>query len=531
MTSPITPADPILGPARGSEFDFWLAVTDWPQRHQAELGDYIREVYRLAPLVGIDPAIVVSQSALETDNWRSEAWVKRRNPAGIGILGDPGKPSEDLGYEWKDGADAARAQIVHLYAYCKGAIFPNDPNIGAFIDLDPRYSAVFETFGYGKVIARTIRDLTGKWATDPLYAEKIAKRGNELFGFTEEDPPPMADITFGRVPKPVIVNRIIPDADNWAWDSLGPRDVLGVVYHTQVGTNWGTDGWFRTLWQPDGSPAGGQLGLTDYGITRRGTGILQWNDPWGHASKGVSPNRSPYASGPWERPPGGDGHAFVNTYGVNAINQRLASLEVDQFYDTLFTDEGFATLVALSAWIADQAKVPWDTYPINPATGLTFTYLHNEFQNHKPCAGSVIIGRVDELIAATAARMKQFQTGAVQPVPTPIPPKYVTPIIPPFLRKIPWVQEAPYNDVIMTLRTDVYRADKDGIKVYQISSINSGQTRAPLKKGEEFVVVYGWTKGGVEWGLTPYGSRIPLKDCTRMKEWQPEQVDAPAKAA
>src|SRR3954463_1361348 len=43
---------------------------------------YIREIYRLAPLVGIDPAFVVSQSALETADWTSTYWSNNLNPAG-----------------------------------------------------------------------------------------------------------------------------------------------------------------------------------------------------------------------------------------------------------------------------------------------------------------------------------------------------------------------------------------------------------------------------------------------------------------
>ena len=52
-----------------------------------ELRAYVMEVYRLAPLVGIDPAIVVAQSAHETGWWQSPAWTDHLNPAGIGITG------------------------------------------------------------------------------------------------------------------------------------------------------------------------------------------------------------------------------------------------------------------------------------------------------------------------------------------------------------------------------------------------------------------------------------------------------------
>ncbi len=191
MTKPIHPDDPILGPVRGSadvainaiRRSVWPRSVEFSEACQAAQ-EYVKEVFRLAPLVGIDPAVVVAQGALETGNWTSEHWIDRRNPAGIGVLGDPGGPVDDLGYAWKDGTDAARGQIVHLAAY---TLIPIDRwsdvwrVLTPYKSLDPRLYA-FEMAGWSGTVV-TIRDLTGKWATDPLYAEKTAKRGNELFGF------------------------------------------------------------------------------------------------------------------------------------------------------------------------------------------------------------------------------------------------------------------------------------------------------------------------------------------------------------
>jgi flagellum-specific peptidoglycan hydrolase FlgJ len=134
---------------------------------------YVAEVYRLAPLVGLDPAIVVAQSAHESGYWQSEIWVEHLNPAGIGVTG-PNVPSPT----WGSGEDAARAQIVHLYLYAAGEIGPGHP-LEPYLALDPRYEAAL---GAGRAAsARTIADLSGRWATDPLYADGIARVGNELF--------------------------------------------------------------------------------------------------------------------------------------------------------------------------------------------------------------------------------------------------------------------------------------------------------------------------------------------------------------
>jgi hypothetical protein len=229
----------------------------------------------------------------------------------------------------------------------------------------------------------------------------------------DPDPPPgSGQIAFGRVPRPTWVDRIIPDANNVAWDNLGQRQLRGIVYHRQVGTNWGTDGWFRTMWYRDQwgnlQKGGGQLGLTDFGIDRNSGEILQWNDYRGHGRSGVSPNRAGYASGPWQRPPG-DGVLFVDRYGVNAINRDLVSLEIDGWYDSPIAAAGMASIVNLSAYLADQAKIPWDRYPIVPSTGLVFTYSHDEFQNHKPCPGSVVLNLIPTIIERTKSRLKEFQ--------------------------------------------------------------------------------------------------------------------------
>src|SRR5439155_705844 len=82
------------------------ALADAPNLF-APVAEYVDEVYRLAPLVGMDPAIVVAQSAHETGAWTSPWWTERHNPAGIGITGDP--VENDQSHTWANGTDAARS--------------------------------------------------------------------------------------------------------------------------------------------------------------------------------------------------------------------------------------------------------------------------------------------------------------------------------------------------------------------------------------------------------------------------------------
>jgi hypothetical protein len=210
-------------------------------------------------------------------------------------------------------------------------------------------------------------------------------------------------VTFGRVTKPNWIDRIIPDANNWAWNNLGQRLLRGVTYHRQQGTNWGTDGWFRG--------GGGGKGLTDFGIDAYTGETLQWNDYTGHGRKGVSPNRAGWASGPWEGPPG-DGRAFVNLFGVNAINRDLVSLEIDRYYADPIKESGLKSIIQMTAWLADQQKIRWDSFPLNPHTTLVFTYEHGEFQAHKPCAGDVVRKYIPTIISNTQDILRVAQTGA-----------------------------------------------------------------------------------------------------------------------
>jgi hypothetical protein len=348
---------------------------------------YVEEVIRLYPVSGYSPEIVIAQWDVETGHGSEPEWTARLNPAGIGVT-----DARDFGYSWTTPAAAAQAQIVHLSAYVDGYNY----GLRKYLGQDPRYLLVLGTDWAGTV--STVDDLAGKWATDPDYGQKIADRVSRIRGGVT--PQPGGKLSFGNVPRPHIVDRVIPDSRNWAWDRLGQRMVKGVVYHRQLGTNWGTDAWFRG--------GGGGIGLTDYGIDSKSGEILKWNDPWGKGGPGVSTNRSPYASGG----PGGtsgDGTAFVKKLGRIAINRDLASIEIDRWYESPISEDGYSAIILLSAHLADSAMVPWTDYPYNPHTGLNFVYWHNEFQGEKPCPGKVVMDATAQIIEDTKQIMKKYQ--------------------------------------------------------------------------------------------------------------------------
>lgn len=169
---PMLPGDPLLGPSRGNADSAIAFAMRYGARRPGDVSAYISEVYRLAPQLGLDPAIVVAQSALETDTWRTDYWANHLNPAGIGIT-YWGQPS----YTWSNGTDAARGHLVHLALYATGPINPGHI-LYPYRHLDPRYDAALAAGYAGST--RTIADLTGRWATDPVYHQKIAGRGNDI---------------------------------------------------------------------------------------------------------------------------------------------------------------------------------------------------------------------------------------------------------------------------------------------------------------------------------------------------------------
>src|SRR5215212_8700055 len=170
----MTVEDPLIAARRGSAVQALASAIRAGARRPEDLRAYLMEVYRLAPLVGIDPAIVVAQSAHETGWWQSPAWTDHLNPAGIGITGP-----EITSPTWESGVAAARAHLVHLYLYAAGPIPPGHP-LQPYIPLDPRYEAALAAGRAGS--ASRLADLTGLWATDPDYGERVARVGNRLFG-------------------------------------------------------------------------------------------------------------------------------------------------------------------------------------------------------------------------------------------------------------------------------------------------------------------------------------------------------------
>ena len=226
-------------------------------------------------------------------------------------------------------------------------------------------------------------------------------------------------LTFGRVPHPAFQDRPITKPEGAGQNNLGRRTVKGVVLHRILGSLWGTDTYFRR---------GDVNALTDYGIgvaAQDGAAndglILRWNDPQGY--------QSGWASGPLSAPYG-DGLAFYEKYGINAINRDQASIEISGFQNTPLSEASRTAIAALIAYWADQYRIPWDVFPIAPQDGFSFVRWHQEFTigTGKECPFAVVMAETDDLIERARAILKRHQTGGTPtPDPEPEPPKHEIP--------------------------------------------------------------------------------------------------------
>lgn len=229
----------------------------------------------------------------------------------------------------------------------------------------------------------------------------------------------MADIIFGRVAAPPIVDRYIPDWQNSAWNNLGQRRGIGVCQHSMIGSLRGTDLWFRN------DPPRIAQALTDYGIGGSTDGALdgviyRWNDPYGI--------RSGWANGGSDGLEG-DGPAFVSTMGINAINRDLVSIERSDGgnINTPMSEKQFESICQLTAYHFDKAGVPYYSFPINPHFGIVTHMLHFEFAT-KACPFDpvrsniqVIQDRIREIMKAAQLVEDPVSTPGGEPVPEPEP--------------------------------------------------------------------------------------------------------------
>jgi len=428
---------------------------------------YLRELWRLCELTGIDFAFAASQFAHETARGTSDAWIDEGNPAGIGIM--DGGQRESMIYD--TGEKAARAQMVHLYAYVLGKI-PQNSELFNYISLDPRYDNVFSG-NMGGTIKRIEQFGNGKWATDPNYAEGIVAHANA--GLTTGGTAP----TGGNM-TPTIIDKYLHVAqDGYAGVNrryIGANEHKIIVLHIQEGTSWGSWTWFHNT-----TASSTVFANRDGSIWRL---VPEADAPWTNGD--VS---SPTAAG-WR---------VINAYGSDP-----------NYYTLSIETEGYASsnnAMGWQAWPKPQAQldaVVWQVkdwmqrYNIPIENVLRHADIN---QVSRPgCPGDAYYNYVINAVK---------NSGPV----TPVEPVYAKPVPVVDTHGVKWDGKAD-----LQVGTATFRAQKQKVKtqyranIRQHASRNAAETRAPLEPEKGFSVL-GWVNGEEvngerRWWITEAYSRV-----------------------
>ena len=138
------------------------------------MSNIVRLYFTTAKSIGLDPLIAVAQMELETAHLTSKAsQPPQRNPAGIGITGAPGE-----GLSFPNWTKAVRAHVGRLAAYAipKGK---GTPEQKALIDEALKVRPLGDE---KRGVAARLQGLSGTWATDQHYANKIVRIAGEIQG-------------------------------------------------------------------------------------------------------------------------------------------------------------------------------------------------------------------------------------------------------------------------------------------------------------------------------------------------------------
>lgn len=402
----------------------------------------------------------------------------KRNPWNLQIAG--------VGLTFASYVEAAEAWRSRLYdPRYKQGIYTRTVTIADLIGVYAPASDGNDTEGY---IRKLVADINRNGFDPPVTTPSTPAE-------PVEQEPSMATPVFGRVPHPLYQNRIVTSSR--AWDDLGPRTIRAAVWHRMYGTLWGTDSYFRG--------AAVTKALTDYGVgvaatdgAQQAGALLRWNDPNGR--------RAPWASGPVNNPTG-DAVPFLDRYGVNGINRDAVSIEISGNGDTALDAKARATVVALTAYYADQYGVPWDAFPAVPGEDRSFVMWHGEIYDGKrnSCPGAVVMAATDGMIDEIKVILKRYQAASA-PV-DPADPVYAKP------------QPPAKGDSIVNGRIFLAHAHTYTTKAAVVPRIyadpGSDPTGPRIPKGTQVTTSHVVSDVGESADLTAVlvdGSRIPIRD-------------------
>lgn len=227
-----------------------------------------------------------------------------------------------------------------------------------------------------------------------------------------EQEPPMADLVFGRVPKPPMKVMIVPKgaSGQTGWFQCPPRHNVGFMAHETQGMSSGE--WYYNFFScPNGERCGDAL--VDFLIDPQGV-IYMYNDPEG--------TRAPWANGGGALSSGGlegDGVAYVDYFGLGAVDTKTISCEIVKNHGAPMTAKQIVSLGKLFAHYADRDQQPWTNWPAIAKYGGTRVYLNHFEIGTTNCF--INPDDNDKVIAEVQSNMKAAQEGGA-----PAKPVYAT---------------------------------------------------------------------------------------------------------
>jgi hypothetical protein len=482
------PTDRILAPPRGSAAEAMAYARKRGASHEGHLALYFATVYDIAPKIGMDPSVVVVQSALETFDWTDAWWTERLNPAGIGITGDP--QQNDASKVWATGEESALAQMVHLWLYAKG--WPLPPALAPYAHLDPRRDAIHVS-NLGS--CETLEDLGGKWAVVLDYGQRIANRSRSVF-------PTLPDQVAAEEPTAMGYTK-------HDWSGIGfpgglvylPDDIpveIKIIPSTVWGWTSGTKGTgqTRTTWHDTGN------------TTSSASGEYAWARDGGRGRLG-SPGSY---NGIFDKDRIIITQRFDEIVGHSATPQgNRQSWAFEQAFGTGF-DAGLRVGAALHGGIC--AAMGWQVD--------TALVKHQDWSG-KWCPGQILNRSLWSHVVKLTSQAAVAALGAAAGGGVVVPPTYPAPA---FIPELEAFKTKPNNEIPYRVNGDgwvaIYVGDRVGAhretrrRRFAVGTEDVGPL---IKPGEQFDVDWLIISGDfADTYYTPYGTRVLAEDTGRISD-------------
>jgi len=169
---PLTNASVLITPPRATQAQ--CAAVIMAHEHGAYTSYDVASIVRsyFAYAAGLDPLIAIAQMCHET-SYLSSQWATRpnRNPAGLGVTGEPGK-----GLTFDTWEDAAKAHVGRLLAYA----LPQGQGTADQQQLITDALSLRALPSKYRGSAPTINGLNGRWAPSASYTQRILSIGNTI---------------------------------------------------------------------------------------------------------------------------------------------------------------------------------------------------------------------------------------------------------------------------------------------------------------------------------------------------------------